>query len=209
MGAEGPHFFSFTCYQQIERKQSPVALPETRCPFAKRSERDLSCHAPWPAFGDFHGEVGEKGAKYTFLILTEMLFMVVLVLTHTRGLCLNFPCFAIYPLKITCLCTWGTWDNKGCSPDRASSYNFRKQVDLWFILAVWASVCRFLFLPLIPLVDILPFLYFPFLSPLFPPSFLSLSFLFFPLSPSFLPLTFSFFLGRSVNCNLNAFHKHF
>ena len=113
MGAEGPHFFSFTCYQQIERKQSPAALPATRCPFAKRSERDLSCHAPWLAFEDFHGEVGEKGAKCTFLILTEMLFMVVLVLTHTRGLCLNFPCFAIYPLKITCLCTWGTWTTRG------------------------------------------------------------------------------------------------
>jgi len=51
-------------------------------------------------------------------------------------------------------------------------------------MAVWASVCRFLFLPLIPSVDILLFLFLPFLSPPSPaPS--SLFPFYFPLSPSF------------------------
>ena len=49
-------------------------------------------------------------------------------------------------------------------------------------MAVWASVCRFLFLPLIPSVDILLFLFLPFLSPPSPaPS--SLFPFYFPLSP--------------------------
>lgn len=58
-------------------------------------------------------------------------------------------------------------ENKGCSPDGAALTILENRwiCDSSSSLAVWVSVCRFLFLPLILSVDILPFLFVPFLSP--------------------------------------------
>lgn len=67
--------------------------------------------------GAFTVRLGEKGAKRTFLILTEMLFIVALVLTHTRGLP-KFPMFWLYlSIKNHMLVYLRYMENKGCSPD--------------------------------------------------------------------------------------------
>ena len=84
-----------------------------------------------------------------------------------KGALPKFPMFCLLSMKNHMLVYLRYMENKGCSPDGAALTILENRwiCDSSSSLAVWVSVCRFLFLPLILSVDILPFLFVPFLSP--------------------------------------------